>query len=752
MAEGIVLLFGVRDDEGQRFEASGLEELVLTGLDREPATALLQRLRPRMAAAVRDRLLTEAAGNPLALRELPGALSDAQLSGHVELPQALPLTTRLRAVFTRRIQPLSESARTGLLVAAGEERGRLGTILAVFTALGLPREGLDAAVQAGLLRVTDGHVSFDHPIVRSTVWESAPLPRRREVHTALADVLEADHADQALWHRAMATTAPDEQIATALEESARRSRLDGGHASAASALERAGDLGEQPARGRRLGAAAHAAHAAGHASRARALIGRALPLLDPSQRAPLLYLQGLVEGQNGWISDGVATLTTAASVSRDPSLTLKILREGCAMAFWAADYDQAANLGRRAADLPHSTDLDHFNAAVIMAPAAELSGDHDRAAALSEKAITLAERLDDPRCLIGAAMAASREGESPGSGFRYATRAVDISRRRGLPSILCAALWVQGSALITQGRLDLAYSTSEEGWRLALDVGQPWVAGQNLTNLAFIDAIRGDEDSALAEIAELQTLVTQSGAALLRGHLDRTLALLDLAHGRPLPAFERLVAMVSTVRPEANPLFVLGLPDAVEAAVRADRLPDIGLHLQRYHAWVRRCPTAARRALDARCQAMTSPSDADRYFRQAIGLASALGPFEQARTDLLYGEWLRRSRRRTDARRHLRAALEIFQQLKARPWESRVRIELRATGETARRRDPTSTDQLTPQELQIARMVADGMSNPDVAAQLYLSPRTIDYHLHKVFTKLEITSRTELASLALGDD
>lgn len=751
VAEGIVLLFGVREGEGEQFAAAGLDELVLTGLDRESAAILLDGGGSRMAAAVRARLLAEAAGNPLALLELPSGLSQAQLGGRDELPAALPLTGRLRAVFTDRTQRLPDRTRTALLVAGAEQTGRPGALLAALTALGLGPEDLDGAVRTGLLQNQADKVVFRHPVIRSIVVDSAVPAQRRQVHAALADALEADDPDRALWHRAMATTAPDEPIAAALEMSAHRARRDGGHASAASALERAADLGERSARGGRLGAAAQAAHAAGQASRARALISRALPLLDAGQHAPLLFLQGLIEGQHGWIPDGVATLAAAAAASHDPSLTLQILREACGMAFWAADYEQAAILGGRAAGLPRSTDLDAFNATVIMAPAAELAGDHDRAAALSADAIMLAERLDDPRCLIAAAMAAGREGGSAGAGLPYAARAVDFSRRRGLPSVLCAALWVQGSALVSQGRLDLAYSTSEEGRRLALDVGQPWVAGQNLTTLALIDAIRGNEDCAKAELAELRTLVTRSGAALLGGHLDRTTALLELGQGRPDAAVDRLLPVVTAARPEENPLFALGLPDAVEAAVRADRLSDIGTQLQRYHDWTRRSPTPARRALDARCRALTASADAEEHFRQALDLSDALGPFERARTSLLYGEWLRRRRRRGDARRHLHAALELFQQLRATPWETRARTELRATGETARRRDAISTDELTPQELQIARMVADGMTNPDVAAQLFLSPRTIDYHLRKVFTKLSIASRTELASLNLGD-
>ena len=196
---------------------------------------------------------------------------------------------------------------------------------------------------------------------------------------------------------------------------------------------------------------------------------------------------------------------------------------------------------------------------------------------------------------------------------------------------------------------------------------------------------------------------------------------------------------------------MLGLPDAVEAAVRADRVDAVADHLDRFNNWVRRSPTPVRLALLARCLALVEEFDADQQFTRAIELGSALSPFDSARSELLYGEWPRRQRRRIDARLHLRLALEIFQQLAAAPWEARARSELRASGETARKRDPSTRDQLTPQELQISRLVASGKTNPEVAAQLYFSPRTIDYHLRKVFTKLEIASRADLADVDLGE-
>jgi DNA-binding CsgD family transcriptional regulator len=336
-------------------------------------------------------------------------------------------------------------------------------------------------------------------------------------------------------------------------------------------------------------------------------------------------------------------------------------------------------------------------------------------------------------------------------GLPYASRAVGIARERGLMTALAFALQMQADRLIGDSRFDLAYATAEEGWRLALDIGQPWAASWNLANVATVDALRGDEQSARAHAAELHALVATSGATLVIAHLERALGLLDLGRGRPGEALDRLLVAIAAARYESHPLFVLALPDAVEAAVRADRLREVAEHLDSFQSWVQRFPNRARLALLARCRALIEESDAERHFVQAIELADVLSPFDRARTELLYGEWLRRQRRRVDARRHLRAALEQFQQLAVAPWEARARSELRASGETARKRDPSTSDQLTPQELQIARLVADGKTNPGVAAELFLSPRTIDYHLRKVFAKLEIASRADLAGMNLGE-
>ena len=241
-----------------------------------------------------------------------------------------------------------------------------------------------------------------------------------------------------------------------------------------------------------------------------------------------------------------------------------------------------------------------------------------------------------------------------------------------------------------------------------------------------------------------------SGARLVRARAARALGILDLGLGRPSEALDRLLFSINAVRPESNPWVVLGIPDAAEAALRAQRLDEMSDHVDRFEQWVKRFPNRARLALFARSRALMEDCDAEGHHAQAVELADALSPFDRARSELVYGEWLRRNRRRVDARRHLRAALEAFEQLAALPWADRARSELRASGETARKRDPTTQDQLTPQELNIAGFAAGGLTNAEIGAQLFLSPRTIDYHLRKVFAKLEIASRADLTGLELG--
>jgi DNA-binding CsgD family transcriptional regulator len=752
-AERVAIVFAARESEARTFEGGGLPELVLEGLADDDALALLADRSCEMASSVCEQLLVEAAGNPLALLELPAGLSDEQRAGIEALPDSMPLTARVQAAFAARVERLPAPTQTMLLIAAADDTGDVATIVSAAAELGVRAEALDAAEACGVVRTEGGRVVFRHPLVRAAVLGGATLAQRQRTHAALASVLDGEeHADRRVWHHALATGTVDKKVAAALEAAARRSQLRGGQASAATAFERAAELSNaEPSRSRRLADAAEAAWAAGQAARARGLVTRSLPQADGLQRVRLLYVSGLIEARSGWLPDSLAPLLEAIDGTDDASLTLEMLRDAYEFASYAGDYDQLVELSRRAAEVQPATDTDRFLAAALLTWGSELSGDYARGALLAAEAIERAERLDDPRCLLWATAIADREG-SWGDGLPHGNRAVAFARERGLVSVLPQALAAQSADLIGRSRFGVAYSAAEEGRRLALDVGQPWDAMWNILNLATVDALRGQEYETQAHVEELRRLQASSGASMETIFARRALGLLDLTLGRPAEALERFRDFVAAPAGMLmTPHRVHGLPDAVEAAVRAQQLDEASGHLARFQEWVEQFPTPARVSLLARCHALAAESEAEPHFVRSIELAQALSAFERARTELLYGEWLRRERRRVDARPHLRAALELFQQLSLSPWEEQARSELRASGETARRRDPSTADQLTPQELHIAHLVGEGMTNREIGAQLILSPRTIDYHLRKVFTKLEIASRADLVRMDFGE-
>jgi len=750
-AEGVAILFAAREGERRRFDGPGLDELVLGGLDPDSAGALLNRGERTLAPSVRERLLADAAGNPLALIELPACLSDAQLTGRTRMPDAIPLSSRLQLAFRQQVERLPRVTRATLLLAAADDAGELAVILPAACALDLPEDALDSAERAGLIETDDTTLRFRHPLVRSAVYESATSAERRRAHSALAEACRTDeHADRRLWHLSVATLVADEEIAGGLEAAAERSRMRGGHASAATALERSASLSEtEPARGRRLAAAASAAYVAGQADRASDLVNRSLPIADRADRARLLGLRGVIDANAGLLPDAVRTVLEGIALSEDPSQSLHMLLEACLMATYIGDTDRLAAICRRATEFPPATDIDRFIVILMTAGAAELEGDFARAERMAVNAIELAARLDDARCLIWASTTAGRAG-SQGDGLPYANRAVRIARERALVSTLPYALQAQAAQLFGLSRFDLVYAAAEEGRHLALDIGQPWIASLNVSYLSIVDALRGAEQLVHARNDEQLALVAAGGPTRITANVAYAEGLLELGLGRPSEALERLLVPINTVRPRSNPVLVRAVPDAVEAAVRAQRSDDVMGEYAAFETWAERFPHPTRRALLARCRALIDESSAERHYAEALSL-DALPPFDRARTELLYGEWLRRNRRRIEARVHLRSALEVFEQLAVTPWADRARAELRASGETARRRDPSTRDQLTPQELHIAGLAAGGLTNPEIGAQLFLSPRTIDYHLRKVFTKLGISSRAELSGIDLGE-
>jgi len=748
-AERLAMLFAAREGEVRRFEAAGVPDLALTGLDPPSAAAVLAAGGWGAAPSVRERLLADAGGNPLALLELPRGLSKAQLDGRAVLPDAIPLSPQLEGVFRQLIGRLAETAQTALLIAAADTTGDMPAVLRAMAVLELPVEALDPAEGAGLVRISGTTITFRHPLVRSALYQGATLSQRQRVHAALAGAFTGEeHADRRVWHQALATLAGDEEIAATLEASARRAQLRAGHASAATAFMRAAELStDDTRRVRRIAAAAQAAWDAGQADRARAAAGQALPLASGETRARLLHLTGVIEARTGNMQEACTRFLQGAEASNEPSHTLEMLVEAAEAATMCGDRAQTFRLADRAAGVVPVTPRDCLMVAVLGGFALALAGDQDRARSLLVDVHAQAAELDDPRALIWASTAVSVAGDSA-DALSYVNRAVESARRQGLLSMLPAALEEQAIVLIENGSFDLGYAAAVEGYRLSLDIGHG--SGGHLMNMAVVEAVRGHEE-ARHHAEEALSVGQRTGSTFLIACAERTLGFLDLTLGRTEQAADRLLALTTPGSPAVSEFMAPeAIPNAIEAAIRADRHQAAAERLETFRAWVAGAPTPTRRAMLAQCEALLGVRDADEAFGEALAAAPALPPLQRARTELLYGEWLRRERRRTDARGHLRTALELFRTLGATPWAERAEAELRATGETARKRDPSAAEQLTPQELQIAGLVAEGLTNKEIAAQLYLSPRTVDYHLRKVFTKLGIGSRADLIRAGLS--
>jgi DNA-binding CsgD family transcriptional regulator len=755
-AEGVALVFAARDGDPRDFPAPGLPELALEGLGPEAAAALLAGTGAKLPAGVVDRLVEQTGGNPLALLELPGSLEPDQLAGRAPLDDVLPLTTRLERTFGGRVGRLPEAARTLLLVAAAETSGDPAVVLRAAARLGIEPGTLDQAEAAGLVRTGGGRLAFRHPLVRSAAYQSATLAGRRAAHRALAEVLTGeDAADQRAWHLATATVGPDPAAAAGLERSADRARRRGGHAAAATALERAAALGDDDReRGRRLAAAASSAWLAGQADRAKVLLDRAEPLAtDPRSQAAVAHLRGSIEATRGVALDAAAMLVAGSELAAavDPTQALQMLVEASEIASYAGDVTPTAELGRRAAAVPVVDKAGELLSELLQGMGRIAEGDGRGGRPPLRRAIALAGTMGHPRWLMWAGVAAFVVGEDE-TGDALFTRAVARARQEGAVGLLPQALEYLAPVELAAGRWDAAAASATEGLRLARDTGNDTSGCRHLATLAHLAALRGDEAACRAAAAEALDRAAARGLGLPATLAGYALGLLELGLNRPADALGRLERLLAAGPGAGSPFFaVYTVPDLVEAAVRAGRRAAAAGPLAAFEQLATMAGTPDLLAQLARCQGLVGPDEEQpARFQEALERHQGRGrPFDLARTELLYGEALRRARRRGEARAHLRAALEAFQRLGAAPWAERAEAELRATGETARRRDPSTLGQLTPQELQIIRLVGEGGTNREIGAQLFLSRRTIDYHLRNVFVKLGVSSRAELIRLQL---
>ena len=754
-AEGVVMLFGAREGGDRRFEAGGLRELELGRLDADAAEALIGLgAGGPVAPSVRDVLLEQAGGNALALVELPAALSAAQLAGAEPLPAALPLTRVAERLFLERVRGLPEPTQRLLSVIATDDGGRLAPVMQAAASLGVGAEALTPAEQIGLVSVHGARIELRHPLVRSAVYQSTSSAERRAAHLALAGALAGEpESDQRAWHLAAATLGADAGVADELERTAERARLRSGHAAAAAALDRAAELSvDAESRARRLVGAAKSAWQAGLPERAKALLAHADPIVtDPRLRAELTHVDGVIEFRCGIPLDASVTLIAGAAdvAPVDTRKALEMLFDGALAGVDAGDYARVAEAGRIAASLPRSADEQGgFLADLLVSVGSLVEGKTAQEAPLVLDVLARARDVDEPRWLIWAAAGAGTAGDEAAEAA-ILKRATALARTSGAVDALMMVLLTIGVNGVTAGRPGVA-AEATEGLALAGEAGLPNAVSIHRAVLAWVAAVKGEDERCRAYAADVAASARPAGAALAGSIAEWGLALLDLGAGRLDETVARLSALREAPPGLIHPLFVLlSAADLVEACVRSGRDEAAAGAFAVLEGFARPGAPAWALALAARCRALLG-RDAEAAFAEALRLHTRR--FDLARTQLLFGELLRRQRRRVDARAHLRAALENFEALGAAPWTERARGELRATGETARKRDASTLGQLTPQELQVARLVGDGLSNKEVAAQLFLSPRTIDAHLRNVFAKLGITSRTQLARLELSSD
>ena len=749
-AESVVLLFGVRDLTKRPFEARDVSELRLDTLSAQDARQLLSsRLGRSAVAGAVEWLLDNAQGNPLALMELPGTLTQQQLAGLDPIERRVASPTTVEQIYLERVEHLPNSTRRLLLLAAAEDTGARATIERAATVMRLDVVDLEPAEAVGLIRVDSERLEFRHPLVRSAVYRAATFTDRETTHRALAVASATEGSpDRAAWHRAAATVGADEDVARALETTAERARLRSGHAAAASALERAAGLSsDDRSRGRRLVGAAQAAWSAGYPERAISMLDRAAGLVDETALlADIAGLRGVIQWRCGSLVEACNTLVGGAALISpvDQRRALEILADAALAAWDMGDYERLAEIGDRVAALQVDGDVHPLLKRVLVSLIAMTQGEPPPNLETLSDDLSRAVELDDARLVVWSAITAELAGDEElertliKRSETLARATTDVSRL----IVVLESTSVQG---FLAGDLSVA-SEATEGVQLALEAGLSNAGNLNRAALAWIAAVQGRDEDCRQQAATVIERARPNGHGIALAIAEWAIALLDLGTGHPEDAAARLMDLHHAPSGTGHPFYTLNsAPDLIEASIRSGRrqtgeqtMPLLPAAHSEGAPWAL--------AYAARCRALLSEgSEAETEFRRALQLHD-LGSnrFDKARTELLFGEFLRRERRRSDARDQLRSALATFERLRAEPWAERTRTELRATGETARKRDPSTLHDLTPQELQIARLVAEGLSNKEAAAQLFLSPRTVEYHLRKVFTKLGIGSRAEL--------
>ena len=753
-AESVVLVFAEREP-GELDQLAGLPDLPLKGLPDEYARELLaSAISGPLDGRVRDRILAEARGNPLALIELPHELSPVKLAGGFALPDGLPLSGRIEASFRRRVQQLPTATQRLLLVAAAEPTGEPALLWRAAGMLGIPAEAVGPAQSDGLLEL-GAQVAFRHSLLRSAVYRAAPAEERQSAHRALAAATDAENdPDRRAWHRAHATLAPDEDVADELERSAGRAQARGGLAAAAAFLERAAALTPDPGRrARRTLYAARAKLLAGAPHEALTLLATAAagPLGD-FDRAMLQRLHGQIALDLRRGGDAVPLLVDAArqleplDPARARETYLEALRAASVTGRLGDGARAAAEAARQAPPppgVPRAIDLLLEGLAVrftdgyaVSAPALKRA-----LAAVRDQGGRFGQDVRWP----WSARRVAPELFDDEAWHALGIRNVQIARDAGALAVLPLALNYLATMRIYEGKLEAAAALIDEADAIADATGTAPIVFGRLQLAAFL----GDEAqaSALIEASEPAAIARGEGVVLTFGEHARAVLHNGLGHYQAA-----LDSAQSAGAQDELMLSVWALPELVEAAIRCGRTGLAADALERLSERTQAAGTELAAGIEARSRALLSDGEpAEHLYLEAIQRLSEtrMRP-ALARAHLLYGEWLRREKRRGNAREQLRTAYEGLTAMGMEAFAERARHELAATGETVHRRAVQARYELTAQEVQIAWLASDGLTNPDIGSQLFLSARTVEWHLRKVFSKLGITSRRELGR-ALAD-
>ena len=755
LADPVAIIVAVRTGEASPLADAGLPALELRGLDLDTSEALLalERGGPVPDGSA-ERLFRATGGNPLALIELAGE-AEAVAGSLVETP--LAIATTVERAFAGRIARLSDQARRSLLLAAAASNADLGLLAAASRLLAIDIAALQEAEAAGLIAIADGRARFRHPLVRSAVHNAADPVERREVHAALARELDDErHADERAWHLGLAAFGPDDEAADALAQAAGRARERGAYSAAALTAERSARLTANDAvRGQRLVEAASNAWIAGGGERAVSLLDEAASLaVDGDVALDSAHLRGHVGLARGDALAAREVFIGAAKLAEvhDARRAALLWAEASYASFSAGHVEGMLEDARAArAVLPRNdSGPEACMAQLALGMALVFSGADDEGPRMLRSAVAMesyGRLLDGPALLWRWSVEAPlflREARTARESFTSAHRSRTRSRnaRRALadPLPLGArrshdrSLGRGPCALLRGGRSRPRHGPARRGVRGALGPG-------------LARGARGQEESCRAHAADAIGLAREYGRSLYEAWALAALGDLELALGKPAEAVERLTTMQGLLeRLGIGDVDLSPAPELAEALVQCGRGAEAAAVAGDYRrrAAAKGQPWALARA--ARAEGLVADDESfASWFEQGLRWhESTPDTFERARSELAYGERLRRVRRRGDARSHLRAAFAAFRQLGAEPWAERARLELAASGETTRKRDPSTIDQLTPRELQIALDLASGLTTREAAAKLYLSPKTVEFHLRSVYRKLGIASRAQL--------